>query len=150
MPGVGPGESSTEFGDYDVEGDGQTLIYRDNTYADGPPPSLTYREVTNDGRTVDSQTVYYGTEISVRSHTENNPDGTFVSNTTTTDGGEVVDSQSTERTIVSLEELSQDLAPDAELNARELHPISNPQLPQKTIERQKDTQEQQPHPQRSH
>ena len=112
VPGVGPGERSTEFGDYDAEGDGQTLIYRDNTYADGPPPSLTYREVTNDGQTVDSQTVYYGTEISVRSHTENNPDGTFVSNTTTTDGGEVVGSQTTERTIVSPEDLSEDLAPE--------------------------------------
>jgi hypothetical protein len=112
VPGVGPGERSTEFGDYDLEGDGQTLIYRDNTYADGPPPSLTYREVTNDGRTVDSQTVYYGTEISVLSHTENNPDGTFVSNTTTTDAGEVVGSQTTERTLVSPEDLSEDLVPE--------------------------------------
>ena len=41
VPGVGPGERSTEFGDYDVEGDGQTLIVTTPMPTDRPHLSPT-------------------------------------------------------------------------------------------------------------
>ncbi len=109
----GSREVVDEFGDYrEPHEDGETItVYR--TDQDNSPPTYTYSRVSNDGNSIDSQTVVPGTEISTITQADFNDDGTYQASTVTTDGGEVISSQTVERTLVDPEELAADLDPEA-------------------------------------
>lgn len=105
-PGAGPVERITEWGDYDVVGDGVTFSMREGP---GASPNLTHTQVSNGGTTLESQTVYFGTEETRITRAEYAEDGTFSSETVYRDGEEVLSRQTIERELITREELAADL-----------------------------------------
>ena len=103
-------ERVTEWGDYDIPGDGHTLTLREGGPA-GTVSNLTYNRVTNDGATLDSQTVFFGTEYSRRTHAETAEDGSFSSQTVFREGEEILSRSTLDRQVLSETDITEALAP---------------------------------------
>lgn len=101
----------TEIGNYaDPTADGQTVVLqRDRDQGE----SVSLRNVYNDGRNVDEQTVYPGTELTTVSRSRFEDDGSYISESEVLNSGEPITREVREGRVVERYQVSREVDGDA-------------------------------------